>query len=119
MTGMDVVIELRLAKLKPAAVFVYLVHHVAPNPCPMGPSGIVSVDIPMSDSLASLDFRPLVGLTVHIVDTTGSRDRHRKAAAMVAAVDPELLVMPVSNGDQLLVHRRIAGTPAQTETIRL
>lgn len=119
MTGMECVIDLRLAKLKPAAVFVYLVHHVASNPCPMGPSGIVSVDIPTADSLASLDFRPLVGLTVHVVDTTGRRDRHRKVAAMVAEVNPALLVMPVPSGDQVLVHRRFAGTPARTETIRL
>lgn len=119
MTGMEAVIGLRRARLRPSAVFVNLVHRARRDDAPLSPQGIVTVDIGADESLTSLDLRPLVGLHVHVTDFTADRLRHRKVAAMVAAVDPYLLVMPVRQGDDVVVHRRFAGSPPRTETIRL
>jgi len=115
---MDVVIELRRSGVKPAAVFVDLVREAPRDPYALGPTGIVNVNIGRSDSLSEIDFRPLVGLRVHVIDNVGDLARHRKVAAMVASVDPAYLVMPVLDGASLVLHQRWAGNPARTETVR-
>lgn len=121
MTGMPTVVALRRDGLKPAAVIVDLVDQLGrldSEQFALTASGMVSVTIPRADSLASLDFRPLVGLTVHLHDSTGDLKRHRKAAKLIAAVDPAHLVMPVWEGQELAIHQRWAGSPARTETFR-
>jgi len=119
MTGMDVVIELRLARMKPTAVFVDLVASAGGDDFAMSSSGTVYVNIGADESLADLDFRPLVGLTVHVNDCAGDHGRHRRVAALVAAVEPALLVMPVVCDGGYVVHRRFAGSPPRTETLHL
>jgi len=118
MTGMDVVIALRRSGVKPSAVFIDLVKEAPRDPYALGPTGIVNINIARTDSLAEIDFRPLVGLRVHVIDHVDDRARHRKVAAMVAAVNPVHLTMPVWEGDTLAVHQRWAGEPARTETYR-
>ena len=119
MTGMDMVVELRCAGAKPSGVFVDLVDEARSDPYALSDTGIVNVNIGRTDRLADIDFRPLVGLRVHVYDFIGDRARHRRAAALIAAVEPELLVMTVVDGDNLVVHRRFAGDPARTETLHL
>ena len=119
MTGMDVVVELRRSGLKPRAVFVDLVANAPRDPHALSASGIVNVNIARTDSLADIDFRPLVGLLVFVCDFDGTGTRHRTAATMLAAIEPRHLVMPIWHGETLVVHQRWAGTPARTETIRI
>ena len=119
MTGMDEIVSLRRAGLRPSAVFVDLVAEAPSDEFVLSACGVVEVAIGRADRLSEIDFRPLVGLRVHISDFTGDRQRHRRAAAMVAAVEPSHLVMPVWEGDTLAVHQRWAGSPARTETFRV
>ena len=120
MTGMDTVIKLRCAGLKPRAVFVGLVQVAPRNDYPLSSTGIVSVDIARADRLSDIDLRPLIGLVVHVQDFDDDRARHRALAAMVAKVEPALLVMPcVATDGAVILHKRYAGTPARTETVTL
>ncbi len=122
MTGMDTVIDLRRAGRRPGAVFVRLVDLAPRDPYALSSTGNVAIDIARADSLATIDFRPLVGLTVVVSDHADDRARHRKVAALIAAVEPALLVMSVTDGDTYCVHRRWAATadaPARTETLLL
>ncbi len=121
MTGLQTVVALRREGLKPSAVIVDLVEQLGKldtETFALSPAGFVSVTIPRADSLAGLDFRPLVGLTVHLHDSTGDSKRHRQAARLIAAVNPAHLVMPAWDSDALAIHQRWAGDPARTETIR-
>lgn len=93
MIGMDTVIALREQRAKPACVMVELVKSIDPGQPPLAPSGIVTVQIPSSDSLADIDLRPLVGLYVQTFDYTGDRERHRRLSKLIADVNPSLLVM--------------------------
>jgi len=120
--GMKTLIGLRREGHQPGAVFVYLVPQLGPldvERYALSLQGNVDVSIPASEPLSGIDFRPLVGLQVHVTDVTGDRARHRKVAAMVAEVNPRLLVMPVADGDGFTVHIRRAGDPPTTETIRM
>lgn len=119
MTGLDTVIDLRNRGLKPKAVFVDLVLAPAAIEDPLSLSGIVNVEILASDSLASIDFRALVGLTVHVYDNAGDPNRQRKVASMVAAVEPALLVVPMVGGATWTVHRRFAGDPPTSDRTTL
>lgn len=115
MTGLDTVLQLRRQGVKPQAVFIDLVRSRSAIVEPLANSGIVNVEIVAGDSISGMDFRPLVGLPVHVYDNTDSPKRHRKVAAMVAAVAPSLLVVPVPEGPTWTVHRRFAdGTTDRT-----
>jgi len=122
MTGLQTIRAMRSDGLKPGAVFVYLVPQLGPldaEQYALSQQGNVDVSIAADESLAGIDFRPLVGLYVHVVDVANDPVRHRKAAALVAEVNPRVLVMPVADGDGFTVHVRRAGEPATTETIRM
>ena len=119
MTGMDTVVDLRRQRFKPAAVMVDLIARAAKkDPYSLSPSGIVTVNIGADDSLADIDFRPLIGLMVFVSDHTGNTTRHRKVAALIADADAAHLVMPVWHGDAIAVHQRWAGEPPRTESFR-
>lgn len=120
MTGMETVIKLRRAGMKPKAVFVYLVPFAPRDDYALEPTGIVTVNIARTDRLSDIDLRPLVGLVVHVHDSDDDRARHRALAAMVAEEEPALLVMPCLAPDgAVTLHKRYAGTPARTETVAL
>jgi hypothetical protein len=119
MIGMDTVIAMRQQGVKPDCVFLDLMPHIDAG-CPvLSPTGSVTVQIGPHESLSDLDLRPLVGLYVIVSDPAKSVERHRKLAAMVAEVNPSLLVMPEATADGYTVHRRYAGTPPRTETLKL
>ncbi len=122
MTGLRTISEMRRAGVKPKSVFVELVDRLGPYDAEqfsMSPSGVVVVNITQSDSLTGIDFRPLVGLVVHLTDHAGDAKRFRCVANLIAAAEPAHLVMPVWEGDTLVVHQRWAGDPARTETFRI
>jgi hypothetical protein len=122
-TGMQTIIDLRREGSKPRAVFVDLVEFIgaydAEEFCFDSASGIVHVCIGPDERVADIDFRPLIGLRVYVSDFTGDGARHRKASAMVAAVEPAHLLMPVQEPDRLTVHQRWAGAPVRTETFHV
>lgn len=111
MNGLDVVAHLREQGVKPKAVFIDLVHAHSVIVDPLSEHGIVNVEILPTDSLGSIDFRALVGLTVHVYDNTGNPARQRKVASLVVAVEPSLLVVAMPEGATWTIHRRFAGTP--------
>lgn len=127
MTGLEAVVAMRRRRVKPGAVFVDLERAARPR----GPSwwdddelnpSLLHVAITPSDALADIDFRALTGLVVYVLDNTSSLRRYRKVAAMIAEVEPAHLVMPVWEGDTLVVHQRWAATdtaPARTATYRV
>ena len=119
MTGLDTVIELRKQGLKPEAVFIDLELTPSAFADPLSLFGIVNVEILASDSLTAIDFRALVGLTVHVYDNAGDSNRQRKVASMVAAVEPSLLVVPMPGGGTWTVHRRFAGDPPTSDRTTL
>jgi hypothetical protein len=110
------VIALRNAGLKPRAVFLDLVAAKFRKQPTITEGGVVTCQIVPDQSLADIDCRPLVGLTVHVQDFTGSRDRHRALARLVAAAGPALLVMPVlANDGGLTLHKRFANGETTTD----
>ncbi len=119
MTGMDVVIALRKERVVPGCVFVDLVPRGWRNPYPLSHLGNVTVHVEPHESLTDLDLRPLVGLHVHVNDYAENPARHKRLAKLIAAVNPRLLVMPVDDADGFTLHRRVAGNPPTTESIRL
>lgn len=110
MTGLETVVKLRRQRVKPAAVYVDLVparsgtHGLADN-------GIVTVEILPEDSIASIDFRPLVGLNVMVNDYTDSPKRFRRASKAIAQANPSALVVPTPQNGVWTIHRRFAGDP--------
>lgn len=54
--------------------------------------GSVAVDVPAAASLADIDWRPLVGLKVLLIDLAGDERRHRRAAKLIAEALPASLV---------------------------
>lgn len=111
MTGLKTVSALRRDGLKPAAVAVDLVETIGQfdhEDYALSAAGIVNVHIARADSLADIDFRPLVGLTVII---HGERKRQARVAKLIAAVEPALLVVPVEHDGGWTVHRRFSGAP--------
>lgn len=123
MTGMQTIIDLRRGRQQPGAVFVYLVPANGATDIEryaLSPQGNVAVNIAASESLGDIDFRPLVGLHVEIRDTTNDPIRHRKAAELIAAVNPRFLVMPIATERGFTVHVRDSSTqPPTTSTVRL
>ena len=109
MTGMETVAKLRQQGAKPEAVVIDLVetiHAIDSEAYSLSPTGIVSVHIARSDSLADIDFRPLHGLIVHI---HGERKRQARVSKMVAAVEPARLVVPVEYSEGWRVYIRNSG----------
>lgn len=113
MKGMDTVIKLRRSRCKPAAVFVDLVANHDRDLYRVGPTGIVCVEIAAGESIADIDFRPLIGLHVHLSDIAGNHERVRQVAKAIAAVRPSILVAPRSDGG---FHALQDGNPPLTET---
>lgn len=119
MTHLDLIVSIRSRGAKPNAVFVDLVKIIDTGNDGLSMSGHVVCEIPASESIADIDFRPLRGLRVHVQDLAGDIDRHRLAAKLIAAVEPECLVMPVVDGDSWTIHRRFAGDPVISQTYAL
>jgi hypothetical protein len=71
-------------------------------------TGAVHAEIGAEESLADVDFRPLVGLRVHLSDRSGDEARLRRAAKLAAEVNPELLCVFVERGDSMTMFRRWA-----------
>lgn len=122
MTGLDAVVRMRENHLKPGAVFIDLGGPVLRDGRPNAvqadedaalddESNIVHVVIAGNQALSEIDFRSLTGLVVHLFDNVGNARRHHRAAALIAAVRPAHLVMPVwEDGDVLAVHQRRVST---------
>lgn len=119
MNGMGIVIAMRREHVIPGCVFLELVPQDWRNPYPVSAQGNVTVQIGPAESLTDLDLRPLVGLYVHVNDWAANPARHKRLAKLVAEVNPRLLVMPVDDEAGTTLHRRWAGTPPTTESIRL
>lgn len=126
MTGLQTVVDLRRRRQKPGAVFVSLVEHLGPLDAERyalsDRFGNVEVNIAAADALSDIDLRPLHGLHVQLFDCAGDRTRFRRLAALIAEVEPALLVMAIADGDGHIVHirrGRTAERAASTQTIRL
>lgn len=117
MTGLDTVVQIRRRGLKPKAVFIDLVQSKSNIVQPLSEHGIVNIEIVADEQISCIDFRPLVGLSVHVYDNTASPKRHRRVAAMVAAIAPSLLVVPVPEGSTWTVHRRFANGTSDRTTL--
>ncbi len=120
MTGMKTVIALRRKMVKPSAVFIDLVERISHLEAEFlsfnENTGIVHLTIAAEERLCDLDFRPLVGLTVHLHTDSATQARGRLLAAMVASVNPKHLVWSVPSGELTTVHQRFAGDPPRTES---
>lgn len=104
MNPLDSVAFLREQGAKPKSVSVSLV----PGK-PMAATihdGSVAVDVPAAAILSDIDWRPLVGLPVLLVDLAGDERRHRRAAQLIAEALPASLV--TFFGDTL---QRFVSTP--------
>jgi hypothetical protein len=123
MTGLDTILEMRRRRKKPSAVMIDMVLRRTFHSDPLfrvSPTGIVQVEIEEADSLTDIDFRCLTGLHVQLYDhLTGNAARHRRAAAMIAAVNPAILVVATATDTGWTVHTRRTGTPPTTESMRL
>lgn len=128
MTGLEAIATLRRKRVRPGAVFVDLEHPSTErlpawwNADELDPAALLHVTIAPADALADIDFRALTGLVVYVLDNTNSLRRYRKVAAMIAEVEPAHLVMPLWEGDTLVVHQRWAATasaPVRTTTCRV
>jgi hypothetical protein len=116
MKGMDTVISVRREGMKPSCVLVYLVDAIDHEGASISEKGTVIVEIAKHESLSDIDFRPLVGLYVLLCDVVDDMARYRQLGALVAAVNPSRLVMPIDDGETYTVHRREGG---KTESFRL
>lgn len=116
MTHLDLIVDIRSRGAKPNAVFVDLVKTIDTGNDGLSLSGHVVCEIPTSESIADIDFRPLRGLRVHVQDLAFDPIRQRMVAKRIAEVEPACLVMPVVAGDSWTLHRRFAGDPAISQT---
>ena len=119
MTHLDLIADIRRRGLKPDAVFVDLVSAIDAGNDGLSLTGHVVCEIAQHEALADIDFRPLRGLRVHLQDIAGDLERHRRAAALIAAVEPACLVMPIHDDEGMTLHRRFAGNPATSDTYRV
>lgn len=111
MKGLRELVEIRAKGLRPRAVWVDLVKAHGPWDS-LSRFGNLTVEILPSDSLAELDFRPLVGLDVTVSDHTDAPARLKRIAAMVGAIKTNTLVM--RDGDRLHIRR---GEETETHAI--
>lgn len=116
---MEHIVAMRHRRRKPRCVFVTLVDRIDRGMSAVSDKGIVTVDIEPHESLADIDFRPLIGLYVQVYDATETPDRHRRLAALIAKANPARMVMPMQTEAGWVVHYRTAGDPPKTETQRL
>lgn len=91
MRGMDTLIALRKRRSKPKAVFVTLVPTDYVHSDVLSHYGHLAIDIGPDESLTDLDFRPLVGLQVHVMDLTGSERRLMRLDQLVAEAKPQAM----------------------------
>lgn len=110
MTGLDTVVKLRRNGFKPDAVYVDLMP-ARSGSHGLADSGIVTVEILPDDSIASIDFRPLIGLNVMVNDYTDSPQRLRRASKAIAEANPSALIVPMPQSGSWTIHRRFAGDP--------
>lgn len=96
MNAMDFIADLRLKGRKPAFVMLDLADKAMP--AWSSERGAVYADIAAGDPLADMDFRPLVGLKVHLWDGTGNEARLRRVAKACAEAKPALLTVLTGKG---------------------
>lgn len=102
MKGLRDLAEIRAEGLRPRAVWVELIKAHGPWSV-LSRQGNLTIEILPTDSLAELDFRPLVGLDVTVSDHTGNQTRLKRIAAMVGAIKTKTLVM--RDGERLHIRR--------------
>ena len=115
MKAMDFLAKLRSSGVKPKFVMLDL----APGK-PIHPwctDGAVHAEIGSAESLTDIDFRPLVGLRVHLGDRSGNEARLRKVSKLAAEVDPALLIVYVEQGGSFTMHRRWADGTSDRSSI--
>ena len=109
MKGLEELKRLRLDGLRPQSVFVNLVNAHDEWPA-LGCWGHLTVELLPSDSIAGIDFRPLVGLPVTVDDhTDGDPARLRRLAKAVSEIETSRLTMVARNGDAISIHIRAEG----------
>jgi hypothetical protein len=114
MTGLETVLKLRRQGFKPSAVYIDLVQDRSRIPA-FSDFGIVTVEVFPTDSINSIDFRPLVGLNVMLNDYTDSPKRLRSASKAIAEANPCTFVVPTLKSGVWTIHRRFAGDPPTIE----
>lgn len=91
MNAFDFIGRLRLRGIKPRFVMLDLADNPIRPWCT--DSGAVHAEIGGAESLTSLDFRPLVGLQVHLGDRSANAARLRKVAKLAAEAKPAMLAV--------------------------
>lgn len=120
MKALQAIATLRRRGRKPRCVMVDLVPDgLQPTTPAIGHRGIAWLDIPRSVGVADIDFRPLVGLQVHLGDSVGDATRLRAVAKAIAEVEPSLLCVFTERDGTTTMHRRFAGDPPRQESVRL
>ena len=120
MKALQAIANLRQRGRKPRCVMVDLVADgLKPTTPAIGQRGIAWLDIPRSVGVADIDFRPLVGLQVHLGDSVGDPNRLRAMAKAIAEVEPSLLCVFTEHNGATTMHRRFAGDPPRQDSTRL
>lgn len=115
MTGHDALLKLRRAGLKPACVWVLdddeptslrmaRDWHTEPNT--VAQKFFAHIQLAQTDIPESLDFRPLVGLQVHLRCARG-KARARRVFNSLAAAEPAFLI--AAEGGEIWTHGGIDG----------
>ena len=116
MSGLDIIATLRRKGAKPTHVMLDLVPgHPLPAWCTS--TGAVHAEIGAAESLADIDFRPLVGLSVQIGDRSGNEARLRRVAKLAAEVNPHMLAVFIGRGESMTMHRRLADGRTDRSTL--
>jgi hypothetical protein len=118
MTGMDTVVAIRQRGAKPSCVMVDMVDRIDIGQPVVSPSGVVTVQIPLSDAVGDLDMRPLIGLHVQVFDYTENPARHGRLCALIADVKPRILVMQQHDDDGEYTAHVLRDGVTQTITTR-
>lgn len=105
MRGMSALMALRLQRIKPDAVFVYLVERKDDQQPIMSDKRNLVIEIERSDSLSEIDFRPLIGMKVHMCNVGEDAQRYRQLGALMAKAKPARLVMPIETESGMVVHQ--------------
>lgn len=102
MNALQFVASLRMQDIKPASVWI---DAVPAKPFPAWFSGSVHAEIGDDESVSDMDFRPLVGLTVHLGARGSRQERVRRLAKRVAEAKPALLCVYSDEGGKFVMHR--------------
>lgn len=105
MNGLDFIANLRRAGFKPDSVFLDVTDEKPRKPSVC--DGRASVEFGRDESLADADFRPLVGLRVHVGLMGGDYERVKRIAKRAAEVKPELLCVWRQDSDSLTTLYRL------------